>query len=90
MKPYIDAGWKPKKGFQLRYVYFLDSTARERLTVPVLPFSEIDRRGAGMYKGKQRLQKRASSDTVDTTGDQPEKGGSIPTDALQLSEAVNG
>ena len=28
--------------------------------------------------------KRASSETVDTSGDQPEKGGSIPTDALHL------
>ncbi len=69
-------------GFQLRYIYFLDPTARDRLTVPILPFSEIDKRGAGMYKGKQRIQSRASSDTVDTAGILPDKGGSIPTDAL--------
>lgn len=56
MKQYRDAGWKPKSGFQLRYLYFLDTSARERLTVPILPFSEIDRRGAGMYKGKPRVQ----------------------------------
>ena len=31
--------------------------------------------------------KRASSETVDTSGDQPEKGGSIPTDALQSQKA---
>ena len=41
-------------GFQLRYLYFIDPTARERLTVPILPFSEIERRGAGMYKGAKR------------------------------------
>lgn len=71
-------------GFQLRYIYFLDPTARERLTVPILPFSEIDKRGAGMYKGKPR--KRASSETSDTAGSQPEKGGATPTDALQPCE----
>jgi len=81
MKVYKDAGWKPKAGFQLRYIYFLDPTARDRLTVPILPFSEIDKRGAGMYKGRQRLQS-ASSDTIDTPGDQPGKGGEAPTDAL--------
>ena len=80
MKVYKDAGWKPKAGFQLRYIYFLDPTARDRLTVPILPFSEIDKRGAGMYKGKPR--KRASSETSDTAGSQPEKGGATPTDAL--------
>ena len=39
-------------GFQLRYIYFLDPTARERLTVPIIPFSEIAKRGASMYRGK--------------------------------------
>lgn len=84
MRLFKDAGWKPKAGFQLRYIYFLDPTARERLTVPILPFSEIDKRGAGMYKGRQRLQS-ASSDTIDTPGDQPGKGGEAPTDALHNS-----
>ena len=83
MKVYKDAGWKPKVGFQLRYIYFLDPTARDRLTVPILPFSEIDRRGAGMYKGKQRLQSCAGSDTKDTAGNHPAEGGSTPTPALQ-------
>jgi hypothetical protein len=87
MKVYKDAGWKPKAGFQLRYIYFLDPTARARLTVPILPFSEIDRRGAGMYKGKPR-QQRAVSNTKDAPGDQPGEGGSTPTTALH-SEAAN-
>jgi len=82
MRRYIDAGWKPKPGFQLRYIYFLDPTARERLTVPILPFSEIDRRGAGMYKGKPRVRSEDSG----TSGDQPEGGGANPTRTLCNSE----
>jgi len=80
MKQYKDAGWKPKQGFQLRYIYFLDPSARQRLTVPILPFSEIDRRGAGMYKGKPRVRSVDS----DTSGDQPEMGGANPTRTLSV------
>jgi hypothetical protein len=76
--------WKPLIGYMFRYIYFLNPDARFRLTVPVLPFSEIDRRGAGMYLGKP---KRAVSDTTDTAGLQPAEGGSIPTTALH-SQAV--
>lgn len=54
MRKWSDAGWHPLPGFQLRYLYFLDPTARERLTVPVLPFSKIQEMGAGMYKGQAR------------------------------------
>lgn len=77
MKMYKDAGWKPKEGFQLRYIYFLDPTAKDRLTVPILPFSEIERRGAGMYKGIKRVTKANS-------GDQLESGGAVPTHALHF------
>jgi hypothetical protein len=56
MKQYKDAGWRPKVGFQLRYIYFIDPSCKEKLTVPILPFSEIDRIGAGMYKGKPRVR----------------------------------
>ncbi len=79
-------GAMPVPGFQLRYIYFLDPTARARLTVPILPFSEIDRRGAGMYKGKQRIHSRAGGDTTDTPVFQTGEGGSTPTTALQSSE----
>ena len=41
-------------GFQLRYIYFLNPEARQRLTVPTIPFSEIGKRGASMYKGKPK------------------------------------
>ena len=39
-------------GFQLRYIYFIDKSYRQRLTVPEIPFSKIDEMGAGMYKGE--------------------------------------
>jgi hypothetical protein len=68
-------------GFQLLYIFFLDPTAKDRLTVPILPFSEIERRGAGMYKGQPK--KSVSSIDGDATGNQPEEGGSSPTDTLQ-------
>lgn len=39
-------------GFMLRYIYFLDKKCKDKLTVPILPFSKIDEMGAGMYKGQ--------------------------------------
>lgn len=78
-------GCKRVPGFQLRYIYFLDPTARERLTVPILPFSEIEKRGAAMYRGKP--VSRASSADSGTSGNQPERGGANPTDALHHSRA---
>lgn len=76
-----EIGARPLVGYQLRYIYFLDPSAREFLTVPVLPFSEIDRLGAGMYRG----EKRVVSDTSDTPGDQPGEGGATPTTTLHHS-----
>lgn len=76
MKIYKEAGWKPKDGFQLRYIYFIDPTAKDRLTVPILPFSEIERRGAGMYKGVKRDKQAIGSD-------QEHSGGAAPTVTLQ-------
>lgn len=77
-------GCRRVPGYQLRYIYFLDPSARERLTVPILPFSEIDRRGAGMYKGKPRVRSEDSG----TSGDQPEGGGANPTRTLYTSEVA--
>lgn len=55
MKEYMEiTGAKPMTGFQLKYIYFLDPDAKERLTVPILPFSKIDEMGAGMYLGEKR------------------------------------
>lgn len=61
MKQYKEAGFKPIPGFQLRYIYFLDPSAKERLTVPILPFSEIERVGAGMYKGSPKRPNQHAS-----------------------------
>ena len=67
MKPYQDMGYKPIPGFQLRYIYFIDPTARERLAVPILPFSEIERRGAGMYKGERVTREQGETDSAPET-----------------------
>lgn len=40
-------------GFQIRYIYFIDKSYRERLAVPELPYTEIEAAGAKMYKGKR-------------------------------------
>lgn len=53
-KKYVEyTGGEVLKGYQLRYVYFIDKKCRERLTVPEIPFSRIDEVGAGMYKGEK-------------------------------------
>ena len=50
-------GAKKLKGFQNRYIYVLDKSCK--IKVDILPFSEIDKKGAGMYKGEKiSLEKR--------------------------------
>jgi len=62
-KAYLEAtGAQTLAGFQLRYIYFLDPTWRDRLVPKVLPFSEIDRIGAGLYKGEKISQATRSVD----------------------------
>lgn len=46
-------GAQMKEGYQLRYIYFIDSDYRQRLTVPEIPYKRIDELGAGMYKGEK-------------------------------------
>ena len=65
-------GAVPLPGFQLRYIYFLDPTAQDRLTVPILPYSAIEAAGAGMYKGQPT---RGKSDTSDTPAIHAGEGG---------------
>lgn len=53
-KKYVEAvNGEILKGYQLRYIYFIDQEYRNRLTVEEIPFSKIDEVGAGMYKGKK-------------------------------------
>ena len=73
----MPSGAEKMPGFQLRYIYFLNPVARQRLTVPILPFSKIDEMGAGMYKGKPKRPTEA------TPGDQLGGGGATPTRTLQ-------
>ena len=75
-------GAEKLKGNMLRYIYFIDKSYKEKLTVPILPFSKIDEMGAGMYKGKARDKQAISSDQL-------ESGGAAPTITLQSSEAEN-
>lgn len=53
-KKYLEySGAKLLDGYQLRYIYFIDKSYKDKLTVPILPFSEIDKLNARMYKGKK-------------------------------------
>lgn len=70
------------QGFQLRYIYFLNSDARKRLAVPELPFSKIAEMGATMYKGS-----RPGSIVSDASDFRSEESGAIPTPRLQPNEA---
>lgn len=63
--------WKPTKGYQLRYVYFLNPEARKRLTVPIIPFSKIKEMGASMYKGMRVPSSRDSDDQLGLDGANP-------------------
>lgn len=49
---WIKLGAKFIPGYQLRYIYFIDKSYKDKLTVPIVPFSKIDEIGAGMYKGE--------------------------------------
>jgi len=79
-------GAEKMPGFMLRYIYFLDPTVKQRLTVPILPFSDIKKLGAEMYLGKKRV---VSIDN-DVTGHHPVEGGVNPTTTLQNLEVTNG
>jgi hypothetical protein len=61
-------------GFQLRYIYFLNPTARERLTVPILPFSKITEMGASMYCGERTRPKQATAGSTGTAAGQNRPG----------------
>ena len=85
LKPFIAVGAKSVPGYMIRYIYFIDPTYRARLTVPELPYSEIERRGAGMYKGI----KRGTGETDNAPGTNPETGGASPTFPLSVIQDGN-
>lgn len=49
---YIKGGAKVLTGYMLKYIYIYNKDDWKDLTVPVLPFTDIDKVGAGMYKGE--------------------------------------
>lgn len=71
-------GAKAIDGFQLRYIYFIDKSYRARLTVPELPFSEIERRGAKMYKGEKPTN-CGQGETDNAAETNLQTGGASPT-----------
>lgn len=79
MDHYKRLGFVPLPGFQLRYIYFTNPKARERLTVPVLPYSAIAEWGARMVRGKRVGSIQGETAVRNLT----EEGGSIPTPTLQ-------
>lgn len=81
MRVYEEAGFKPLDGFQLRYIYFLNSSARDRLSVPVLPFSRIEELGAGMYRG-EKVKRGKEQAPEHPSG----LGGATPTTTLQTPD----
>lgn len=72
--------WPLVPGFQFRYIYFLDPKAKDRLTVPIVPFSEIAKQGATMYKGVS-----GGSISSNASDFRSEEGGANPTPLLQPS-----
>ena len=61
MQRYIDAGFTPLEGNQLRYVKLLHQNLK--LNCEVLPYSKIDEIGAGMYKGEKiSIEERRKKD----------------------------
>ena len=44
-----------KKGFQIRYIKFLDEKYKKDLTLDILDYSELDKKNARMYKGTRVL-----------------------------------
>lgn len=64
-----ECGAKRIEGFQIRYIKFLNAEDEKDLNVPVLPYSEIDRQGVRMYKGK-KIDNNPGMDTI------PERGSS--------------
>lgn len=81
-----EAGATPIAGFQVRYIKFLDPAWRSRLTVPELPFTELDRLNARMVRG---IPCGRSVDS-DAPGYPPGEGGANPTRPLQTKARADG
>lgn len=69
------------KGFQLRYIFFLNPQARARLNVPEIPFCRIEEMGATMYRGT-----RPGSITSDASDFRSEEGSANLTSGLEQGD----
>lgn len=79
--------YKKELGYQLEYIYFIHKSEINNLTVPIIPFSEIEKRGAGMYKG---IRKSSGSNVSSSISDNhSERGGAIPTLPLNSTPLDN-
>lgn len=74
--------WQPIPGYQFRYLYFIDKTYEDKLTVPKIPFSKITELGIGMYKGEYISRGLMEEQQIPSV-----EGGSIPTSTLQIRKA---
>lgn len=62
-KKYVEVvGGKILIGFQLRYIYLIDRNYK--LKCPILPYSDIDKIGAGMYLGQKITLTKRRADMV--------------------------
>ena len=64
---WVKLGAVPLSGFMVKYIYFLDRSYRDKLTVPILPYTAIQEAGASMYKGK-RLKQATDVSNIPATG----------------------
>lgn len=64
-------------GYQLKYIYFLNPQAKNRLTVPILSFAEIQKQGASMYMGVSGGSIKSNVSDILS-----EEGGANPTPLL--------
>ena len=67
-------GASPVPGFQIKYIYFLNPAAKDRLTVPILPFSKIDEIGATMYRGERTRPKQAAAGSTSAAAEHHRPG----------------
>lgn len=84
-REYEHSNWEKVAGFQLRYIYFIDTTYRARLTVPELPYSTIEAMGAKMYKGQRPIGDTGEIDNAAQSNEQIE--GASPIVSLSLDGA---
>jgi len=66
IKPFEEIGAEPINGYQLRYIYFIDKSYRDKLNVEEIPYSKIDEIGAGMYKGEKISYKKRNQPNPET------------------------